>query len=119
MKVRSRPRVYNTLGQTKHWISVVNYFWALHNCGSVDRVGCPHLMHEHCFCAGECGFLSERRRINVAITRARRHLALIGDSETVCNEPFIKGLIEHCHDCGEVWSAHEFLHGEYKTVSRM
>ena len=82
-------------------------------------VGSSHLMHEHCFCAGECGFLSEQRRINVAITRARRHLALIGDSETVCNEPFIKGLIEHCHDCGEVLSAHQFLHGEYKTVSRM
>jgi len=61
------------------------------------------------FCAGEYGFLGEQRRTNVAITRARRHLALIGDSETVCNEPFLKGLIDHCHRCGEVWSADEFL----------
>ena len=63
------------------------------------------------FCAGEYGFLGEQRRTNVAITRARRHLALIGDSETVCNEPFLKGLIDHCHRCGEVWSADEFLQG--------
>ena len=76
------------------------------------RVGSSQLMHERHVCAGECGFLSEQRRINVAVTRARRHLALIGDSETVCNEPFIKGLLDHCHDRGEVWSAHEFLHGE-------
>ena len=32
---------------------------------------------------GEVGFLSEKRRINVAVTRARIHLAVIGDSETV------------------------------------
>ncbi|RKP07200.1 P-loop containing nucleoside triphosphate hydrolase protein [Thamnocephalis sphaerospora] len=32
---------------------------------------------------GAVGFLSEHRRTNVAITRPRRHLCVIGDSETV------------------------------------
>lgn len=33
--------------------------------------------------AREVGFLGERRRLNVAMTRPKRHLCVIGDSETV------------------------------------
>ena len=33
--------------------------------------------------AGEVGFLGEKRRLNVAMTRARRHLCVVGDSETM------------------------------------
>ncbi|KAI9673348.1 MAG: hypothetical protein M1829_004115 [Trizodia sp. TS-e1964] len=32
---------------------------------------------------GEVGFLGEKRRLNVAMTRPRRHLCIIGDSDTV------------------------------------
>ncbi|KAF9739595.1 hypothetical protein PMIN03_011590 [Paraphaeosphaeria minitans] len=32
---------------------------------------------------GEVGFLGEKRRLNVAMTRAKRHLCIVGDSETV------------------------------------
>lgn len=32
---------------------------------------------------GEVGFLGEKRRLNVAMTRPRRHLCVIGDAETV------------------------------------
>ncbi|KAF8639229.1 hypothetical protein AX17_001714 [Amanita inopinata Kibby_2008] len=33
----------------------------------------------------EVGFLKEKRRLNVAMTRARRHLCIVGDSSTVCH----------------------------------
>ena len=60
---------------------------------------------------GEVGFLSEKRRINVAVTRARRHLAVIGDSETVSHDEFLKSLMEYLHKEGEVRSAQEFVNG--------
>ncbi len=56
---------------------------------------------------GEVGFLSERRRLNVALTRARRQLVVIGDSSTVSADPFIKGLIEYLSEQGQYLSAWE------------
>ncbi|DAA77514.1 TPA_exp: hypothetical protein A8136_6060 [Trichophyton benhamiae CBS 112371] len=39
----------------------------------------------------EVGFLGEKRRLNVAMTRPRRHLCICGDSETVSSgSPFLK-----------------------------
>ncbi|CAA7266201.1 unnamed protein product [Cyclocybe aegerita] len=32
----------------------------------------------------DVGFLKEKRRMNVAMTRAKRHLCIVGDSSTVC-----------------------------------
>lgn len=38
----------------------------------------------------QVGFLNDYRRMNVAITRARRFVCLIGDSDTVTSDPFLK-----------------------------
>ena len=38
----------------------------------------------------EVGFLADKRRLNVAVTRARRHIALICDSETVSSHEFLR-----------------------------
>ncbi|ORX74425.1 P-loop containing nucleoside triphosphate hydrolase protein [Linderina pennispora] len=47
----------------------------------------------------EIGFLSDYRRTNVAVTRARRHLCVIGDSETVARRsPFLNALFVHLED---------------------
>ncbi|KAK3594546.1 hypothetical protein CHS0354_023602 [Potamilus streckersoni] len=58
---------------------------------------------------GEVGFLAENRRINVAITRARRHLCVIGDSETVSHDKFLKTLVEYLTTKGEVQTAHQYI----------
>ncbi|KAK7880609.1 hypothetical protein WMY93_032760, partial [Mugilogobius chulae] len=58
---------------------------------------------------GEVGFLAENRRINVAVTRARRHIAVVCDTQTVQNHPFLKSLIDHMTQSGEVRTAFEYL----------
>lgn len=58
---------------------------------------------------GEVGFLAEDRRINVAITRARRHVAIVCDSRTVSNHAFLKTLVDYFTEHGEVRTAFEYL----------
>lgn len=44
---------------------------------------------------GDIGFLSDLRRMNVAITRARMKLIILGSSETMTSHPFYKKLYEY------------------------
>uniref|UniRef100_A0A3Q7FLE1 DNA helicase n=1 Tax=Solanum lycopersicum TaxID=4081 RepID=A0A3Q7FLE1_SOLLC len=57
----------------------------------------------------EVGFLSDRRRMNVAVTRARRQCCLVCDTETVSGDKFLKGLIEYFEEHGEYLSASEYV----------
>lgn len=54
---------------------------------------------------GEIGFLADTRRMNVALTRARRKLIVIGDSATLGGHPFYAQLLEYFEQ-----------HGAYHTV---
>ncbi len=58
---------------------------------------------------GEIGFLSEERRMNVALTRAKRKLVLIGDSSTLAIHPFFDSLLGYVEEKGGYRSVWEFL----------
>jgi predicted DNA helicase len=57
---------------------------------------------------GEVGFLSDTRRMNVAMTRAKRKLIVIGDGSTLGRSPFFKKWIEHTESHGYYKSIWEF-----------
>ncbi len=44
---------------------------------------------------GQIGFLRDLRRMNVAITRARMKLIILGDVATLCHHPFYKKLYDY------------------------
>ena len=55
---------------------------------------------------GEIGFLGDRRRMNVALTRARRKLVVIGDSATLGHHEFFQAMLQYFESIGayqSVW----------------
>jgi superfamily I DNA and/or RNA helicase len=59
---------------------------------------------------GEIGFLKDVRRTNVALTRARRKLLVIGDSATLASHPFYQRMLSYFESIGaysSVWEEPE------------
>jgi ATP-dependent RNA/DNA helicase IGHMBP2 len=59
---------------------------------------------------GDIGFLQDVRRTNVALTRARRGLFVIGDSATLSHHPFYQRMLSHFESIGaygSVWDEPE------------
>jgi superfamily I DNA and/or RNA helicase len=56
---------------------------------------------------GELGFVADIRRINVAITRARKKLIVIGDGATIARHPFFDGFLKYAQEIGAWCSAWE------------
>lgn len=60
---------------------------------------------------GQIGFLADTRRLNVALTRARKKLVVIGDSATLGQHNFYKNFLDYAESQGVYKSA-----WEYKTL---
>jgi len=56
---------------------------------------------------GEMGFLTDTRRMNVAMTRARRRLIVIGDSGTLSSISFYQNFIQYAESIGAYCSSWE------------
>lgn len=57
----------------------------------------------------DIGFLSDIRRMNVALTRAKKKLVVIGDSATLANHGFYKKFLNYVESINAYKSAWEFL----------
>ena len=57
----------------------------------------------------EIGFLNDLRRMNVAITRAKKKLIVIGDSATIGSNKFYKSFLSYCEKNGLYRSAWEWV----------
>ena len=57
---------------------------------------------------GEIGFLKDYRRMNVAITRAREQLFVIGDSATIGGDPFYNAFLTYMEKFGTYRTVWEF-----------
>lgn len=58
----------------------------------------------------EVGFLGDIRRTNVAMTRARKKLIMVGDTATLGSHPFYVEMIDYVQDKGFYRSAFELQH---------
>ena len=58
---------------------------------------------------GEIGFLADTRRMNVALTRARRKLIVIGDSATLGGHPFYAAMLDY-------FQAHDAYHTAWEEM---
>jgi ATP-dependent RNA/DNA helicase IGHMBP2 len=57
---------------------------------------------------GDIGFLKDYRRMNVAITRAKEQLFVIGDSATIAADKFYDAFLTYIEQCGSYRTVWEF-----------
>ncbi|AHM62399.1 type III restriction enzyme, res subunit [Flammeovirgaceae bacterium 311] len=58
----------------------------------------------------EIGFLADVRRMNVALTRARKKLVVIGDSATFGSNPFYSRFLDYVQETGAYRSVFEWMY---------
>ena len=57
----------------------------------------------------EIGFLTDYRRMNVAMTRAKKMLVVVGDSGTIGANKFYKQFLDYCEKEGVYQTAWEYV----------
>eukprot|EP00445_Apocalathium_hangoei_P028724 CAMPEP_0203935742 /NCGR_PEP_ID=MMETSP0359-20131031/73440_1 /ASSEMBLY_ACC=CAM_ASM_000338 /TAXON_ID=268821 /ORGANISM="Scrippsiella Hangoei, Strain SHTV-5" /LENGTH=1115 /DNA_ID=CAMNT_0050865629 /DNA_START=66 /DNA_END=3413 /DNA_ORIENTATION=- len=58
---------------------------------------------------GAVGFLADYRRLNVAVTRGRKHVMLIGDAATISTDDMLGSLYDYACECGKVAFVEQLL----------
>ncbi|WP_192820933.1 AAA domain-containing protein [Rufibacter sp. LB8] len=61
---------------------------------------------------GEIGFLADQRRMNVAMTRAKKKMVIVGDSATLGQHDFYQKFLLYAEEIGAYRSAWEFIQPE-------
>lgn len=59
---------------------------------------------------GEIGFLADTRRMNVAMTRARKKLVVVGDSSTISQNKFYSNFLDYVNEVDAYRSAFELMY---------
>ncbi|CAD7942094.1 unnamed protein product [Amoebophrya sp. A120] len=65
----------------------------------------------------EVGFLSDFRRLNVAVTRAKKHVLIVGNSTTICSDEVLASLYQYALQRGKVVFASETVSEMLDTVA--
>ncbi|SIQ96599.1 AAA domain-containing protein [Pontibacter lucknowensis] len=99
-KVEHTPRLHELHQKRQLSIGTVDSFQ-----GQERDIICMSLVRSNE--RGEIGFLADERRMNVAMTRARRKLIIVGDSATLSTNPFFAELIAYVESIGAYKSAWE------------
>ena len=66
----------------------------------------------------ELGFIADRRRLNVAVSRARRFLCVVADSQTVCHDSTVKSLIDYISERGMIHTSDQYV-SDIETPNQM
>eukprot|EP00928_Gymnodinium_smaydae_P010815 TRINITY_DN14075_c0_g1_i5.p1 TRINITY_DN14075_c0_g1~~TRINITY_DN14075_c0_g1_i5.p1 ORF type:complete len:1165 (-),score=301.36 TRINITY_DN14075_c0_g1_i5:79-3573(-) len=61
---------------------------------------------------GVVGFLADYRRLNVAVTRARKHVMLVGDAGTIATDSMLASLYDYACEHGRVAYVQQLLDEE-------
>jgi superfamily I DNA and/or RNA helicase len=57
----------------------------------------------------DIGFLKDYRRFNVAITRAKCQVVVVGDSSTIGKDLFFAGFLDYCESNASYRTAWEYM----------